>query len=68
MELLVDEDTLNQARASAIADYLEGAGARRPRLAAIGSGTAEGAQVMDFVEPQTTSRPLEFTGRERSGK
>lgn len=68
MELSIDDDALNQARASAIADYLEGAGVHRPALAAIGSGTADGAQVMDSGAPQTTLRPLEFTKRERSGQ
>ena len=68
MELTVDGDAMNQARAAAIADYLEGAGVRRPTLAAIGSGTAEGSQVIDTGAPQSTLRSLEFTVRERSSQ
>lgn len=68
LELLVQDDALAQARASAMADYLQRVGLPRPRLAAIGYGPAEGARGMDTPAAAVSDRPFEFTVREQSGQ
>ena len=68
LELEVNGDALTEARAAAVADYLERSGAARPRLAAINYGPAAGGRVMDTGAAAGSDRPLEFTVRERSGQ
>lgn len=68
LQLDVSGDALAQARAAAMADYLERAGAARPRLAAIAYGPSEGGRVMDTEAAARSERPLEFTVREWSGQ
>jgi outer membrane protein OmpA-like peptidoglycan-associated protein len=68
LELEVSGDALAEARAAAMADYLERAGAARPRLAAINYGPAAGGRAMDTDAAAGSDRPLEFTVRERSGQ
>jgi len=66
LELAVDGDALAQARATALADYLERAGVSRPQLAAIAYGPATGVEGMDSGAAVASDRPREFTVRERS--
>jgi outer membrane protein OmpA-like peptidoglycan-associated protein len=66
LELAVNGDALAQARAAALADYLERAGVSRPQLAAIAYGPATGVEGMDTGAAVASDRPREFTVRERS--
>jgi len=68
LELAVNGDALAQARATALADYLERAGAPRPQLAAIAYGPATGVEGMETRAAVASDQPLEFTVRERSGR
>jgi len=68
LQLDVSADALAQARAAALADYLERAGAARPRLAAIAYGPSEGGRAMDTEAAARSERPVEFTVREWSGQ
>lgn len=68
LQLDVSAGALAQARAAAMADYLERAGAARPRLAAIAYGPPEGGRVMDMQAAARSERLLEFTLGEWSGQ
>lgn len=68
LELEIDGDALAEARAAALADFLERAGVQRPRLAAIGYGPAEGVEGMDTGAVLASDRPLRFSIRKRSGQ
>ena len=68
LELEVSGDALTEARAAAVADYLERSGEARPRLAAISYGPAAGGRVMDTGAAAGSVRPLEFKVREQSGQ
>ena len=68
LELTVNGDALAQARATALADYLERAGAPRPQLAAIAYGPGTGVEGMETGAAVASDQPLEFTVRERSGR
>lgn len=68
LELAVNGDALAQARATALADYLERAGAPRPQLAAIAYGPGTGVEGMETGAAVASDQPLEFTVRERSGR
>lgn len=66
LDVEVDGDALAEARAATFADFLERAGAPRPRIAAIGYGSIEAVEAMDVDAAAPTDRPLQFTVRERS--
>ena len=68
LELAVNGDALAEARATALADYLERAGVSRPQLAAIAYGPATGVEGMETGAAVASDQPLEFTVRERSGR
>ncbi len=68
LELAVNGDALAQARASALADYLERAGVSRPPLAAISYGPGRDVEGMESGAAPGNDRPLEFTVRERSAR
>ncbi|MFN7163484.1 MAG: hypothetical protein ACK4P2_01575 [Hyphomonas sp.] len=68
LALEVNGDALEEARANALAEFLERAGAQRPRLAAIGSGPSGAGRGMDTNAALASQQPLEFTVWERSGQ
>ncbi|MDP3460912.1 MAG: hypothetical protein Q8S09_16695 [Hyphomonas sp.] len=68
LELKVAGDALAEARADALAGFLERAGAQRPRLAAINYGPSGAGRGMDTDAALASEQPLEFTVRERSGQ
>ena len=64
----VEGDALAEARAAALAGFIERAGMARPRIAAIGYGSLAAVEGMDIRAAGPSDRRPEFTVRERSAQ